>query len=182
MLKFKMGNYSADIPTTDDGIYVSQDEIGYDIDSVRYAKKNPDWQSFVIPEIDLVIDGVRTAAWYSTIISSKVNYEHELTYDKHDVVQVGDGYFVCFRINLSGLNLLEMSYRVNTSGCGIYINNTKDPTSASSPAAGAIASTSLAHDRWATSTLDVSALEGLNNIYVTTQPSWSTYIASLRIH
>ena len=39
MLKFKMGNYSADIPTTDDGIYVSQDEIGYDIDSVRYAKK-----------------------------------------------------------------------------------------------------------------------------------------------
>ena len=177
-----MGNDSVDIPTTDDGIYVSQDGTGYDIDGVRYSKKNPNWQSFDIHQIDLVVDGVRTAAWYSTIISSTVPYISEITYDNHNVVQLMYRGFVCFRIDLSELSLIEMSYRVNTTGCGIYINNTKDPTTSVDPSVGAIASTPLDRDKWTTSTLDVSGLDGFNNIYVTSPSGYSTYIASLRIH
>ena len=179
MIKFKTGTQ---VPISDDGIIISDNKLGYDIDGVRFSKKNPDWQSFDILDIDLVIDGVRTAEWYSTLISSVDARICEITYDNHNCVQLMYRGFVCFRIDLSELSLIEMSYRVNTTGCGIYVNNTKDPTTSADPSVGAIASTPLDRDKWTTSTLDVSALNGFNNIYVTSPSGYSTYIASLRIH
>ena len=46
-----MGNDSADIPTTDDGIYVSQDGTGYDIDGVRYSKKIRTGSRLLFPKL-----------------------------------------------------------------------------------------------------------------------------------
>lgn len=174
MLHFKAGNESSQIPISGDGIYISENGIGYDIANARHTADKPEWNMLALPTVYLIQDGVRSDTFTSSLHNNNMTFK-ETIYDNNVPVvscvqspNVSNWGWLGLQIDLTGVSRLRFIAACGT-GVRMGINDNFNPASiySANPMSGAtnIVSYSIGGNLKEL-TWDASELSGTHSLYM----------------